>query len=212
MSAQITLPIRPYLILLACLVVVFVTVHLGFNLYHFEVGEVPWLVLQLFDLDAENNLPTWFSGFLLLNNSLVLCVASTTAKRHRMHWMILAAGFLLLSIDEVAGLHETFHTAIDINWTLYATGIVALVGAAFIPFLITLPRSIAGWFILAGITYISGALLVEFLSRDMEEETLAYALAVAVEEGFEMIGALMFLAINLARLRSANPVVSVNLK
>lgn len=212
MSSEITAPIRSYLILLACLVVIFLAVHLGLNTYNYQVEEVPWLLLQLFELDEENNLPTWFSSFLLLNNTVVLGIAAARAVQHKLQWTILAGGFLLLSIDEVAGLHETFHTAIDTNWTLYAAGLVALVGAAFVPFLLALPRRTAGWFMLAGITFISGALLVEFLSRDMEEETLAYALAVAVEEGFEMLGALMFLAINLDRLRSLNPVVSLNLK
>jgi hypothetical protein len=212
MSSEITASIRPYLILLACLVVVFVAVHLGLNIYNYEVEEVPWLLLQLFELDEENNLPTWFSSFLLLNNAAVLAFAAAQATRHKIQWSVLAAGFLLLSIDEVAGLHETFHTAIDTNWTIYAGILALVVGAAFVPFLLALPRVTAIFFIVAGFLYLAGALVVEYLSRDMDEETLSYALAVSLEEGLEMAGALLFLAINLNRLRTVNPTVSLNIK
>lgn len=205
MSSEITASIRPYLILLACLVVVFITVHLGLNIYNYEVEEVPWLLLQLFELDEENNLPTWFSSFLLLNNAVVLFVASTQAKQHQTQWLILAIGFLLLSVDEVAGLHETFHTAIDTNWTIYAAILVGIIGLALIPFLLALPRQIAILFVLSGTLYLSGALLVEWLSRDMDEESLRYAIAVALEEGLEMVGALCFLAVNLYRFRALSP-------
>jgi len=211
MSSEITASIRPYLILLACLVVVFIAVHLGLNIYNYEVEEVPWLLLQLFELDEENNLPTWFSSFLLLNNAAVLFLASTQVTLHRTQWLILAVGFLLLSVDEVAGLHETFHTAIDTNWTLYAAILVGIVGLTLIPFLLALPRQIAILFVLSGTLYLSGALLVEWLSRDMDEETLLYAIAVAVEEGFEMVGALCFLAVNLYRLRALSPVTQSKL-
>ncbi|MFT5562750.1 MAG: hypothetical protein ACJAYE_002757 [Candidatus Azotimanducaceae bacterium] len=205
MSAEVTVPIKPYLILLAWLVVIFVFVHLVLNVYHYEVEEVPWLLLQLFELDEENNLPTWFSSYLLLNNAAVLFLAGIQATKHRGQWLILAAGFLMLSIDEVAGLHETFHTAIDTNWTLYAAVIVGFVGLAFVPFLLALPRRLATMFVLSGMLYVSGALLVEWLSQDMDEENLHYAVAVLVEEGLEMIGALCFLAVNLYRLRALNP-------
>jgi hypothetical protein len=36
------------------------------NVYHYQIEEVSWLPWrQLFDVDEENNLPTWFSGALL---------------------------------------------------------------------------------------------------------------------------------------------------
>jgi hypothetical protein len=210
MSNPINVSIQRYLIVLGILAFLLTSIHLVLNTYNYQVEEVPWLLLQLFELDEENNLPTWFSSFLLLNNAAVLGFAAAQATRHKTQWSILAAGFLLLSIDEVAGLHETFHTAIDTNWTFYAAALVAIVGAAFVPYLLALPRSTALWFVASGIIYLSGALLVEYLSRDMDEETLNYALAVALEEGLEMAGALLFLVINLNRMKSVNPALSIN--
>lgn len=210
-NSIINLSIRRYLTALACITVLLLGIHLIINTYNYQVEEVPWLLHQLFELDEENNLPTWFSSFLLLNNAVVLLLAASQAKQHRAQWLILAVGFLVLSIDEVAGLHETFHTAIDTNWTIYAAVLVGIVALAFIPFLLGLPRRIAVWFVISGALYLSGALLVEWLSRDMEEESLAYAYAVAVEEGLEMAGALLFLVVNLYRLRGENQTVKIKI-
>ena len=212
MTQPIEIPTSRYLLVLTSTALLLVSLHLILNLYHYQVGEVPWLLLQLFELDEENNVPTWFSSFILLNNAIALAIAFAQASRHQWQWLVLGFGFLLLSVDEVAGLHETFHTAIDNNWTLYAAGLVALVGASFVPFLLALPRPLAGGFILSGSIYLSGALLVEYLSRDMEEESLRYAFAVALEEGLEMAGALLFLFINLKQQRSVNPAVLINFK
>ena len=211
MFNPINLSIQRYLTVLALLAIALVSIHLILNTYNYQLEEVPWLLLQLFELDEENNLPTWFSSFLLLNNAALLTFAAAQATRHKIQWSILAVGFLILSIDEVAGLHETFHTAIDTNWTIYAGILVVMVGAAFVPFLLALPRRTAIWFMISGATFISGALVVEYLSRDMEEESLDYALAVALEEGLEMAGALLFLSVNLHRLKAVNSSVSLKL-
>ena len=93
--------------------------------------------LQLFELDEENNLPTWFSSYLLLNNALVLwLIAASKSDAYRIYWIVLAIGFVVLSIDEVAGLHETFNTAIDTNWAIFGGLIVLGVGVCMIPFLL----------------------------------------------------------------------------
>ena len=183
-------------------VIGFIAIHCALNYYHYEVAKVPWLIRQLFDLDEENNLPTWFSSFLLLNNALVLYLsAQTRAESGRYHWILLAAGFLILSVDEVAGVHESVNTAIDINWAIPGGILVILIGLAFVPFLLSLPRRVAVLFASSGLLYVSGAIGVELLSEDMDEKSLAYGFATAVEEGLEMLGALMFLAVNLGEMQ-----------
>lgn len=183
-----------------------ISMHLGLNYYNHQVEETEWLLHQLFELDEENNLPTWFSSFLLLNNAFFLWIITNSklpdfkTDQYRIHWRILSAGFLVLAIDEVAGLHETFHTAIDTNWAIFGAILVLIVGISFISFLNALPRRLAGYYILAGAIYVGGALGVEYLSRDMDEDAMSYGFAVAVEEGMEMLGALLFLFINLREL------------
>ncbi|HIG44597.1 MAG: hypothetical protein ABGY96_12080 [bacterium] len=203
----LSVPVRKYCLVLLAIVIGLITVHCSFNYYNHVFEEVPWLIQQLFDLDEENNIPTWFSGFLLLNNAFFLfLIAKAKQGQYVVHWKLLALGFLILSLDEVAGLHESFNTATDINWAIPGAVLVSVVGLIFVPFLLSLERRLAGLFVLAGTLYISGAIGVELLSEDMDEDEMAYGFATAVEEGMEMLGALMFLAVNLFEMKKGNRV------
>lgn len=54
---------------LLCVALALLACHAGLTLYHYRVEELSWLLLQFFDVNQENNLPTWFSQFLLLTAS-----------------------------------------------------------------------------------------------------------------------------------------------
>ncbi len=199
---RLTVATRAYGTALLLISIGLVVIHCSLIYYHHRIEEVPWLIRQLFDLDEENNLPTWFSGFLLLNNSLVLfSYSQASGIDHRLHWRFLAVGFLVLSIDEVAGLHESFHSAIDINWAIPAGILVTLVGLTFIPLLLSLKRRLAVMYVLSGSMYVCGAIGVELLSEDMDSDSLAYGFATAAEESLEMFGAWLFLIVNLGEMR-----------
>ena len=93
-------------------------VHSVITIYHYQVEELEWIPWrQLFDVDEENNLPTWFSGFFLGVMSFWVWIAAETKHRASdrcwMHWKALALGFFVLSIDEIAWLHESFNTVTD---------------------------------------------------------------------------------------------------
>ena len=81
-----------------------------------------------------------------------------------------------------------------------------VVGLAFVPFLLSLQRRVAVLFMLSGLLYVSGAIGVELLSEDMDEESFAYGLATALEEGLEMMGALMFLSVSLGEMKDQDQV------
>jgi hypothetical protein len=199
---RLVIAIRAYCYVLLLGAIGFIAIHCGLIYYHNEIAEIPWLIRQLFDLDEENNLPTWFSSFLLLNNALLLyLLAQSSIGADRNYRVLLAAGFLVLSIDEVAGLHESLNTAIDINWAIPGGILVLLVGIVFVPFLLSLQPRLAVLYLVSGLLYVSGAICVELLSEDMDEESLAYGFATALEEGLEMFGALLFLTINFAEMK-----------
>lgn len=101
----------------------------------------------------------------------------------------------------MAGLHESINTAIEISWAYPAAVLVLILGLSFIPFLLSLERRLAVLFVTSGLIYISGVLGVEVLSEDMDEDSMAYGFATAVEEGMEMLGALLFLSVNLNELK-----------
>ncbi|MGB1310573.1 MAG: hypothetical protein ACPG47_05150 [Leucothrix sp.] len=198
--------VATYIKILAAISLILVGTHIGLYCYHYQVDKLPWLLRQLFDLDEENNLPTWFSHFLLLNNAFILLLIANTAREKTFYWWSLAVGFLILSIDEVAGLHETFHSTIDINWAIPAGVLVAIVGVFFIPFLKSLERRVAVLFLISGAIFVSGALIIELLSEDLKTKSLEYAFATALEEGMEMTGALLFLSVNLNLIKTGSQV------
>lgn len=205
-SYRLHISVKEYTSTLLVLALVLLTIHVGLYVYNYQAEELPWLLLQLFDLDEENNLPTWFSSFLLLNCGFFLYVFSSGEQvQKKFYWRFMAAGFFLLAIDEVAGLHETFNSSIEMNWAIPAAILVLFLAVAFVPFLLSLPRKLAFMFIVSGAVFVSGAIIVELLSEDMDSDSLAYMLAVAVEEGLEMLGALLFLATLLKEMgRSGN--------
>src|SRR5256885_4802293 len=65
---------------------------------------------RLFDLDAEANIPTWFSSALLLMCAMLLAANAAakwkTRDRYTIHWIVLSVIFLYLSVDETAIIHE----------------------------------------------------------------------------------------------------------
>ena len=131
---RLRISVSSYTAVLSTAVVALLSIHLILYVYNYQVEEVPWLLLQLFDLDEENNIPTWFSSFLLLNNAFILyLIASQENTTHKKHWLLLAIGFLILAVDEVAGMHESFNSAIDSNWAIYGGILVLLVALSFLP-------------------------------------------------------------------------------
>ncbi len=196
---------------LAVLALLLLACHAAIAIYHYRVAEVPWLLFQLFDVDQENNLPTWYSEFLLLTGFafLWLCASQKRADGDRWsgHWMALTVGFLLMSIDEIAGVHETINSIIVMTWAIPA-GIMALaIGAAFVPFLLRLPRDTAVLFVLAGGTYLAGAVGIEIVGNSLVgqklSDTLAYKMTTFAEEGLEMFGVILFLHALLRYMRGS---------
>ena len=71
-------------------------------------------LVRLFDVDLENNLPAYFSALLLLSSSILLSTISILERQRTSsfprafdpNWLVLAAGFLFLTFDELFSFHE----------------------------------------------------------------------------------------------------------
>ncbi len=173
-------------------------VHSVITVYHYQIEELEWIPWrQLFDVDEENNLPTWFSGFLLGVTSFWVWIAAEdkrrTSDRWWIHWKALALGFFVLSIDEIAGLHESFNTVTDATWAIPGGILALLVGLTFFSFLWSLPTATRNAFFLGGCIFVGGAVGVEIIGAPMDADTMTYNLTTVVEEGMEMAGVLLFL-------------------
>jgi hypothetical protein len=204
---------------LTVIVTSLLTIHTLLQIWHYEWQELPWLLLQFFDVDNEDSLPTWYSASaLLLVSALLHCIAQrkrTDGDRWTRYWYGLALAFVALSVDEVAGLHETINTVIDVSWVVPVGIGVALSFIAYIRFLLHLPTRTSVLFVISGCVFIAGAVGVEratdwYAEMDLMD-TLAYNLWTVVEEGLEMGGIVLFIYALLEYMRPGESVhIDVN--
>jgi hypothetical protein len=169
--------------------------------------------LPMFNLDQEHNIPALFSTGLLLSASALLALIAMLARHNRTadvsKWSILAAGFLLMGMDESLSLHEhliepmrkllggrdlgVFYFA----WVIPAIALVVALGVFFIPFMLRLPRRIGLGIAISAVVYLTGALGIELVEGWWREghghRNITYHLMVSVEEGMEMIGVIAFI-------------------
>ena len=122
--------------------------------------------------------------------------------------MVLALGFVILSVDEASSLHETLMKPIGVSvagdlfyfkWLGPGIVVVALVGLSYLPFLLALPRRLGALFLASGIVFVAGAVGAEWIGSEMSRDrpdahaTWAYQIEVIVEEGLEMTGIALFI-------------------
>ena len=173
------------------------------------------------DLDAEASLPTWFSCALMMLCSLMLFLVAAQAAQDRLWpavpWFLLAAIFLLLSLDEIAMVHEWISAALAARiensglfyfaWTLPAL-IICLPGlVCFLPFILRFRGLDRVLLIGSAIVFLSGAVGMEMLAGAEAEvagiDSLRYRLLATVEESLEYAGLLIFLTFILRQLRAS---------
>ena len=153
--------------------------------------------LAFFDLDEEESFGTWFnSGILMMAAVLLLHQARVLRAQegawHRW-WLVLGIGFLAMSVDEVAGMHEFVNTMMGSTpWTVIGFPILVLVALAYLPFLWHHRWRTALLFCLAGAIYGGGAVGVEHFT-DSELNSLHYNMWTALEEGMEMMGVILLI-------------------
>lgn len=186
----------------------------------------------LFTLDLEQNVPTWFSSFLILLSSMLLAVISLTPQsntdRSCLYWGSLAALFLFLSIDEAAGIHELLMSPVRkffntsgffyFAWVIPASLLVLTCAIIYWRFLLSLPKGIMLRMIVAAFIYVSGAIGMEMVSgavRSYNGETegtrsLTYEMVVIIEESLEMIGMAFFIYTLLIYLASQKSGLSIS--
>jgi hypothetical protein len=173
-----------------------------------------------FDLDRENNIPTWYSSVTLLFCAVLLgmiAVGKTRGKdAYAPHWGGLSVVFLLLSIDEASSLHErsigpvrvALHTSGFLYyyaWVIPGALFVLILGFTYLNFLRHLPLDTRRLFVAAAILYIGGAMGVEVIGGYYASlygpTNMTYALITTLEELLEMMGVIAFLYALMSYLR-----------
>ena len=188
-----------------------------------------WLAeaARLVNLDAEGNIPTYVSTMLLAGVAVGLGTAAALVRASggRSWPLWLPAGVAaFLSLDELASLHEQLALLADLagvggglNFTWVVPGVLValVVGVVLLLAARRLSRQLRLRLVVAGAVYLFGAVVVETASSPLftptpegvaeaPAQSVAYVLLNVVEEGLEMVGALLALRAALSLLRLAS--------
>jgi len=168
--------------------------------------------VQLFNLGSDTNVPTFYSSVAILVCASLLTLVGIAGREdrriHASYWFGLALIFVFLAVDEIAMVHEratvplqdalntsgAFHFA----WVIPYGLAVLVVLAVYVRFLLRLPVRTATLFVIAGGTFVTGALAFEMLSGwhldgDPSNYDAIYVALQTIEETFEMVGIVVFI-------------------
>jgi len=184
-----------------------------FSRFYLGLGPVLYDLgfIQEFNVDKENNIPTYFSSLLLLLSALLLGIISRSGSNivlpYRAHWIGLSGIFLYISVDEMAGLHERLiiplRTLLDTGgvlyyaWVIPASVLLVIFALVYFRFWTHLPKQPRFYIGLAGATYVLGGagleLLGGYLADAGDSNSFSYSLVTTTEEALEMIGVVLFI-------------------
>jgi len=198
--------------LLAILGILLVLHILGQYLWHINGWTYSSFYIDRFNMNEETSVPTWFATILLLASSGLLWMTGTIKALAKdvfaRYWKVLAVIFLVLSIDEGSSIHEILSvlvgTALGIQegifyyaWVIPVLFLLIVLGFWFFKFWQNLSLSIRWLVFWAGLLYIGGALGIEMLGSyyvtKLGGYDFNYFLLVAVEEGLEKLGLIVFI-------------------
>jgi len=198
-SKQYHIPVKPKKLInnLSVVAAVLLGWHMVLFAYHYLVTRVPWYIRDLFDVDEEQSIPTWYSGFILLMATFFLWLVYREKRAQgdpmTVRWLVLFLGFGFLSMDEIVGFHETINSLITPTWAYGGVAISFILLIYFLSFLRSLPKETAVGFLVAGAVYVGGSVGMEFVGSPIYGKTLEYSVATMIEEGMEMFGVILFI-------------------
>lgn len=177
--------------------------HLNLNVYHELNGQV-YEISNRVDFDDEASVPTWLSQVILLAigvSGFVLAFMHTLKSAKRV-WFTVGAIGVMLSLDEVAAIHElalqlvhltAFKTAAP---TLFANAWILLLPFILIFGLILLwqvikytPKRTVAILMTGAIFILVGAIFIDILTNANNANTFyEKGILVGIEETLEMVG------------------------
>lgn len=182
-----------------------------------------------FNVNNENNIPTYFSALLLLSAGGLLGLIARLVREiegpFRRHWLGLAFVFAYLSIDEISSLHERVGAplreslgtsgVLHYAWVIPGIALLLLFAVVYLRFFLHLPARWKGLFALSGLLYVTGGLGLELAGGWYDShfgyESFTYSVLTTIEEMLEMSGAAVFIYTLLSYLRAHVPALHVSL-
>lgn len=213
-SYQTNFTVKPFNVakLLIAITLILLVGHLGFLALRQLLGSNSML-LRIFDFDTERSLATFYSGGLLLFNSVLFFILSQaqTSSKIRRGATFLGSVFCFLALDEVLSLHENLidpiRELLGTSGALYYAWVIPYGLASLFIFLVTIPflkrvdletRYLLG---LSGFLYVLGAVGLEMvggkydsssgLSFENLQQDVVYSIITTCEEVLEMSGCIV---------------------
>lgn len=176
---------------------------------------------KLFDLDSEKNVPTFYNSFLLLLAAILAIWLAFKLKVRRAAWLVLAASFVILSIDEAYMIHERLSEPIRDKLTItdgspfFHAWVVVAIPAALL--LITL--LVVGWrkrhqimdqaalkVVLTLLAMVIGSVTMEIIGTQLySNQNLYRLLIVPLEEVIEISGSSAVVYLIMSSIQQAKP-------
>ena len=168
---------------------------------------------SMFDVDLEGNFPAAFSALLLLFAALLLAIITLFERKRASsdvrYWTTLSIGFFLMAFDESFQFHEKLirvtqnfldldhYGILYFSWVVPGIALVLVLGLFFARFLAKLPVQTRVSFLIAATLYLGGAIGLELVGGRLMElhgpDNFSYKVAATIEEGLEMVGAVVFI-------------------
>jgi len=166
----------------------------------------------MFNLDAEANLPTFFSSVILLFSASLFYILGKVPRERKSgnhpFWMGLSFMFAFLAIDENAKIHEAVgdltekfvHVSGYLNypWVIPYGVLVITLGFFYARFFWRMDRTIFMRFIAAAALYVGGAIGFELLGANEATlhgaDTVLYSIYSTIEESLEIFGVIFLIS------------------
>ena len=208
--SQIVLRPRQVVRALSAFALFLVLASVGTQLAAYLTGHDHMLgVLPLFDLDGEQNIPSFFSGCLFLGGAALFLLVWRVRSQNI--WLVLAGVFVFLAFDELLQVHETligpirerYHLSgfLYLAWVVVYGAAALVLAVAFVRPWWRLPRRVRFWLGVSAATYLAGAIGFEMLGAPHWEVLLRSGAGVdllssiysTIEESLEMAGLIMLI-------------------
>lgn len=171
-------------------------------------------LVHFFHVNQEKNLPTWFTQALLAAVAYVLWEISAVAKaagdRFARHWRVLCVVFALLSLDELAQVHNLArrwdvldpHDPRFLFVAAAAAPLLVFFAVSYLRLLAHLPSRLRTLIIVGAVLFVGGDAALELVNAvagadvmgmELGSQSMTYVLGSSAEELLETLGTVIFL-------------------
>jgi hypothetical protein len=229
---EITLNPKKVSLLFSSIVVLLTLVHTAVLALSFQFDDNPVILIlvELFDLDLEANIPSLYSAFAILVCSLLFFVIALYKREHlnyeKLCWLGLGFIFFFLASDEAFQIHEQIGDITEnyvkatgflyFPWVVPYVLVMIVLILLYLKFLLGLPKKTTILFMVSAIVYLTGAIVFDMLGGREAElhdyDSIAYYVLYTVEEFLEMTGIVILMFTQLAYIERQFGYIGITLQ